>query len=57
MDPTRLYKMKADEAYDGSGDGATDPISTQSLGMYTEIRCRLGDTSTETETETDSGQC
>ena len=27
------------------------------LGMYTETRCKLGDTNTETETETDSCQC
>ena len=26
MDPTLHYKMKVDEAYDGSGDGAADPI-------------------------------
>ena len=33
MDPTLHYKMKADEAHDGSGEGC-------SLGMYTETRCR-----------------
>ena len=52
-DSTLHYKMKADEAYDGSGEGLQP--------RYTEIRCRLGDTGTETgtgtETETDSCQC
>ena len=27
MDPALHHKMKVDEAYDGSGDGAADPTS------------------------------
>ena len=32
-------------------------MCTETLGIYTEIRCSVGDTNTETETEPDSCQC
>ena len=40
MDPTLHYKMKADEAYDGSGDGAADPIRMKNSDVQSETRAQ-----------------
>ena len=66
MDPTLHYKMKVDEAYDGTVERLQPSMHvqtrdehrgldtlTETLSIHTETRCRIGDTETETETETD----
>ena len=50
MDPTLHYKMKADEAYDGSGEGLQPRYSR------TETRCEHRDPVRSKSTETDNCQ-